>query len=188
MIQRKTASGILILAALVAATWWAGRSTTERGGTPTPGLDTKLDYALQDFEMQFYDALGQPSAQLRAPRLANDAETGIGLITRPVFDITHSGNAWRIIAESATVSADREQVVLQGDVRMTGGAGAPADTVDISTSEMLLQVAKRVARSDRRVHIVQGADTMEALGFTVDMTVSRFQLFDQVKLRYAVNP
>lgn len=188
MIPRKTSQGILVLAALVALTYWASRSTTDRSSTPIAGLDTRLDYALQDFEMQFYDALGQPSAHLRAPELANDAESGIGRISRPVFDIIHRGSEWQIIAESATVSADRERVVLQGDVRMeraVEGDGAP---LNISTSELLLQIASRIASSERRVHIADGRDTMEALGFTIDMTINRFQLSDQVKLRYAVNP
>ncbi|MBT8063327.1 MAG: LPS export ABC transporter periplasmic protein LptC [Gammaproteobacteria bacterium] len=188
MIAPKTARGVLVLTALVALTYWASRSTSERSNAPIPGLDTRLDYALQDFEMQFYDGLGQPSAHLRAPRLANDAESGIAQISRPVFDIIDRGNIWLINAESATVSADRQRVVLQGDVRMKRAAEEGQAPLDISTSELLLQIATRIASSERRVHIAEGRDTMEALGFTIDMTVNRFQLSDQVKLRYAVNP
>lgn len=188
MIQRKTVSGIMVLTVLVAASYWAGRSSSERSVNPITGLDTRLDYALQDFEMQFYDALGQPSAHLSAPRLSNDAESGVGKIVQPVFNIIHHGNVWQIIAESATVSADREQVLLQGDVHMKRDSDINQAPLDISTSEMLLKVPVRIASSDRRVHISEGNDTMEALGFTIDMTVDRFQLFDQVKLRYGINP
>ncbi|MDX1459814.1 MAG: LPS export ABC transporter periplasmic protein LptC [Xanthomonadales bacterium] len=188
MIQRKTISGMLAVAALAALSFWAGRKSTDLDRLPTPGLDTRLDYALRDFEMQFYDLLGEPSAHLSAPRLANDAETGIARVARPIVDITHAGSLWRVVADSAVISADRERVVLSGNVRLNRAGDPGTPPLDISTSELSLEITPRIASSSQRVYIADGSDTMEAEGFSVDMTANRFRLFRQVKITYAPDP
>ena len=181
MIRRKTRMGILLLAALVAASYWAGREQLDRQQAPSPGLDTQLDYALQDFELKFFDREGQLSIRLTAPELANHATSGVGEISKPVFNVVHGGNVWKIVAESAIVQADREHITLTGDVWMR--RHQPDDTsmveggiLDIHTSMLMLDVTPRIAFSDQPVRVVDGNDIMEAVGFRVNMINDKFQL------------
>jgi len=187
MIRRKTSAGILVLASLVALSYWAGRIKSDRVLRPIAGLDTRLDYALRDFEFQFYDLEGQPSAHLTAPVLANQAATGVGEITNPEFDVIHRGNVWNIVAQSATVAPDREHVLLHGDVTMQRSARGPDRQLDVRTSELMLEVNRRLASTDNPVRIEDGADILRAVGFKIDLANDQFTLLDEVQLTYAVN-
>jgi LPS export ABC transporter protein LptC len=187
MIRRKTSTGILALAVLVALSYWTGRMNTSGVPGPIAGLDTRLDYALRDFELRFYDTQGQPAAHLTAPMLANQAATGIGEIFRPRFEVMHRGNVWNIVAQSATIGSDRQQVLLHGDVRMHRQATLPDRSLDMLTSELLLEVTQRLAGSDRSVRIQDGADTLRAVGFQVNLANDHFTLMDDVQLTYAVD-
>lgn len=187
MIRRKTAGGIVALAALVVLSYWTGRMGVDREQEPIAGLDTRLDYALRDFEIQFYDLQGVPSARLTAPKLANQAATGIGEITQPEFNVVHRGNVWNIVAQFATVGSDRDRVLLRGDVVMRRRASFPGQPLQVNTSELLLEVNQRLASTDRYVRIEDGADTLRALGFEVNLANDHFTLLDEVELTYAVN-
>lgn len=187
MIRRKTQLGIFVLAALVAGSYWASREQKDTGEQPTPGLDTRLDYALQEFEFQFFDVDGLPSARLTAPELSNHAETGISEVQRPVFNVIDQGVPWKIIAESATVTADKEHITLSGNVWISRPASDLGGELNINTSELIFEMSPKIAHSDRPVHLVQDDDIMEAVGFRVNLKNNRFQLMDRVKLKYAVN-
>ena len=187
MIKRKTGAGILILTTLVIGSYWATGTQKEQQQAPIAGLDTRFDYALQDFEMKFYDIEGRPSVYLNAPALTNDAVSGESKVSKPAFEVIHHGNLWNIVAESATVAADHELIKLSGEVRMHRVATAQAGSLDINTSELTLEVTPKKANSDQAVRLVDGNDIMEAVGFRIDMIDNRLQLLDQVKLTYAVN-
>ena len=187
MIQRKTQMGMLVLAALVAASYWANRGKKDGATQPIRGLDTQLDYALQDFEYQFFDLEGRPSASLVAPELSNHAASGISQVNHPVFIVIDRGISWEIVAESATVAADKEHILLSGDVWIRRPATDLGEPLNISTSELTIEVSPKIASSDRPVILMEGKDIMEAVGFRVNMMNNRFQLLDQVKLTYAVN-
>ncbi|MFT5140194.1 MAG: LPS export ABC transporter protein LptC [Lysobacterales bacterium] len=188
MIQRKTQWGILVLSVLVATSFWASRGQKDRSVQPTRGLDTKLDFALQDFEYQFFDVEGQPSFSLIAPTLSNNASTGISEVQHPVFNFIDQENSWEIVAESATVSADKEHILLNGDVHIRRPATGMADSLDISTAELMIDVGPKTASSKMPVHMIEGNNIMEAVGFRVNMKSNRFQLQNKVKLTYAVIP
>jgi LPS export ABC transporter protein LptC len=188
VIPRKTQLGIVVLTAFVAASYWASRGQNDSRLQPTPGLDTQLDFALQDFEYQFFDLNGVPSARLSAPELSNHAASGISEVSNPVFDIMEHGVPWQIIAESATVAADKEHVILKGDVKIRRPASELGGELNISTSELTFEVSPKIASSEHAVHLIQDNDIMEAVGFSVDMINNRYQLLDRVKLTYAINP
>ena len=61
------------------------------------------------------------------------------------------------------------------------------EQLEISTSELQLEITPRIASSERPVRVIEGNDTMEAVGFRVNMNNDRFQLLNRVKLTYAIN-
>ena len=187
MIPRQTRRGIFVLAVLTAAILWLGRDGGERRQDPIAGLDTRLDYALHDFEARYYDAEGKTAVNLWAPTLTNNASSGIGVIEQPRFNVVQDGNLWSIVAKSATVTADREHILLTGEVNMRRNDPATARWLEVNTSEMTFDVTPRVAHSDRPVVILEDSNTLEAVGFRIDMKTDSYHLDAQVTGRYDIN-
>lgn len=187
MIRRKTRLGILVLATLAALSYWAGRSRDNDTPPPIEGLDTRLNYALQDFELRFFDEQGAPSVNLTAPALTTDASTGVSQVENPRFEVKHLGDTWNVEARTATISANRENILMSGDVWMRRDQLPPAGPLHINTSELMLEVLPRVASSERPVRIEDGLNTMEAVGFRVNIKDNTFELLNRVKVIYAVN-
>jgi LPS export ABC transporter protein LptC len=178
--------GIAAVGLLAALSFWLNRESGEDAPSAIAGLDTRLNYALQDFKARYYDQQGRLAGTVTAPRLANDAETGIGVIDRPRFQVVHEGHHWTILSESATVSPDQERVVFSGPVSLLGRDQAQGGEVSIQTSEVTLEIDPRVAHSDEAITIVEDRNTLNAFGFRLDMTTEQFHLDKQVEGHYVL--
>ena len=55
MITRKTRRGVTVLVLLTAFSFWVSREQDDETPEPVAGLDTRLNYVLRDFELQFFD-------------------------------------------------------------------------------------------------------------------------------------
>lgn len=179
--------GIALLAALAATSFWANRGTQDTAPPPIAGLDTRLDYALQSFELRMFDQQGVPSLRLLAPAMSNDAETGISTVQTPSIEVLQPDGTWNIDARAATVAADREHILMSGDVWMRRSGAGTQPALDLRTSELELEVTPRKASSDEPVRMVEGPHVMEAVGFRVNIMDNTFQLLNRVKLTYAIN-
>lgn len=186
MISENSRNTILVLTVLALGSFWIARKGPEEDLGPTPGLDLELNYALSNFEVQSYDLLGQPAYRLRSPRFTNDALTGQGRITDPQIDIHHEGFRWHIIADTATVTSDRERVLLEGAVDLFRQGEGTSDWLAVSTSDVTLEVTPRIAWSTQYVELMDAASRMTATGFSVDMLNDSYRLQENVKGSYAI--
>lgn len=186
MIPRRTLQGIAVVGVLAAVSFWLNRDTAPEGPSVIAGLDTRLNYALQDFEGYYYDEQGRIAGKVTSPRLANDAETGIGQIEQPRFEVVHEGRRWTILSTLATVTPDRAHVVFSGPVDMFSREPGQGDEVTIRTSDVTLDIDPRMAYSDREITILEGPNSLNARGFQLDMTTDQFQLDQQVMGHYVL--
>ena len=154
--------GILLLTAAALLTWFATRDVKEQLRPAGAEVDTRLNYALFDFEAMLLDEAGQLALTIRSPVLRNDARSGIGSITRPEIFVREAANEWRIEADSAVVSADREFVSLAGEVNMFRYNQLDADVLEIDTRDLLVSVTPRTASTEARVEIRHGGDRLNA--------------------------
>ena len=184
MIPRKTMHGIAVVGALAALSFWLNRESAEDRPGAIAGLDTRLNYALHDFEALYYDQAGKLAGRVTAPGLANDAETGIGVIDQPRFRVVHEGRHWTILSETATVTPDREHVRFSGEVSVLGQEIDRGREVRIKTSEVTLDIDPRRIHSNENVTIREGLNALNANGFRLDMTKEQFHLDRQVKGHY----
>ncbi|WP_191621210.1 LPS export ABC transporter periplasmic protein LptC [Marinihelvus fidelis] len=182
----RTRRGIILLGGLCLLSFWASRQDTDGEGGPIKGLDTRLDYALGNFRMLAYDEQGTPVVTLWAPRLANDAATGIGELDSPRAELHHEGFRWNIDAQHATISSDREIIQFSGNVRMVRESGEPSDHLEIESSEVMLEVTPRLASSDQWVDVADPAGKMRALGFSVDMLTNHYHLESGITGTYEI--
>lgn len=184
MMPRRTMLGIVVIGVLTAVSFWLNRDSDDSAPSAIAGLDTRLNYALHDFEALYYDQQGKLAGKVTAPKLANDAETGIGVIEQPRFQVVHEGRRWTILSEAATVTPDREHVLFSGQVNLMGGEVDQGREVRIRSSEVTLDINPRYVHSEREVTIEEGPNVLNAYGFHLDMTNQQFQLESQVEGQY----
>lgn len=187
MITRKTQRGMTVLILLSAISFWATRSQDESGPAPVAGLDPELDYVLRDFELQFYDELGQPTINMRAPVLRNDPRLQMGTIEYPVVKLNQTDAVWDLKADLATVTADKEHVQLIGRVQIVRNEPATGKWVELNTREVQIEVTPQTATTDQPVSMFDGFNRVDAIGFELDMTTKQYLFKQQVIATYAVN-
>jgi LPS export ABC transporter protein LptC len=187
MITRKTRRGMTALILLSAISFWVTRSQDEDGPEPLAGLDPELDYVLRDFELQFFDELGQPTINMRAPVLRNDPKLQMGTIEHPVVRLNQEDAVWDLKADLATVTADKEHVQLIGQVQVFRNEPATGNWVEFNTQEVQVEVTPQTATTNQPVSMFDGYNRVNAIGLELDMKTKLYSLKQQVKATYAVN-
>jgi LPS export ABC transporter protein LptC len=186
MITRTTRNGIILLSALTVLSFWATREQDSEEGQARMKIDARLDYALKNFELLFFDRLGQPSLKMRSPSFESDAASGNGLAIKPVLEVRHEGFLWNIIADSAIVTDAQDFIYLNDNVQMQRNGESPADWLQIDGQEVTLEIAPRIVSSDLPVEVQDPAGRMTATGFSVNMSDNSFNLVKDVKGVYVL--
>ncbi|MBT8050536.1 MAG: LPS export ABC transporter periplasmic protein LptC [Gammaproteobacteria bacterium] len=186
MIRRRTRLGILLMSALAGLTWLLSRPTETDGEAPVAGIDTRLNYALHDFQGRLLDQQGETRLEISAPLLQNDAASGIGTVEKPDIRIQQDNEEWYITADSAVIASDREKITLAGQVNMLRRNAVTGARLDIVTRDVLLDVTPRTASTDADVRILQNRDRLDATGMRLDIINDRFELLSEVRAHYEV--
>ena len=135
----------LALAVLVAGNWWLNQAWQPEPPVPE-AVEQDIDYALGDFEAQFFDAEGTLTLEVAGPRLEHDAVTRQARIPDPRFVIDPADQAWAGTADLALVERDSRQLTLQGTVRIE--KPHPRGTIRIESDEV--QYDRGDSRGDNR--------------------------------------
>jgi LPS export ABC transporter protein LptC len=110
----------------------------------------------------------------------------VGAVETPEIHIQQENDNWYIRAESAIISADREHVTLQGDVFLSRRNVLTDQLLEISTSDVVLNVTPRTAKTEAEVRITQQADWLQAAGMRLDMINERYELLNEVRAHYEI--
>jgi LPS export ABC transporter protein LptC len=188
VIRRRTRRNIALLGLLAILSWLGARDRSEPRVKPFDDLDTRLNYALWDFNAQLLNEKGQVNFQIDAPSLRNNASSQIGTLENPRIRIQQEADEWYITADSAIITADREHVSLIGNVDLQRENLLSHDTLEINTRDVLFKVTPRTASTDAAVTIAQNGDHLEAVGMTLDMKTDSYELLQKVQARYDATP
>ena len=184
MIQRRTRRGIILLSLLTTLTWILSREQVEDEVQPIGNLDTRLNYALYDFDGRLLNDEGAVNIELQAPVLRSNAQSGVGTVESPEIRIQQEDERWYITAESAIITADREHVSLMGDVYLARRNELTGQLLEISTKDVMLNITPRTASGDSRISITQDNDRLDAVGMRLDMIANSFELHHDVRAHY----
>jgi LPS export ABC transporter protein LptC len=186
MIKRETRRGMIILALLAMATFLLARDPSNPGNQPPARLDTRLDYALRDFNGRLLDKEGKLNLQITSPLLRKNAQSEVGTVKSPEIHIKQEDQQWHIKAESAIITADREFVSLVGDVHILRRNEINGETLEITTRDVILRVTPRTASTESLVTLVQKDDRLDALGMNLDIRNNSFELLNEVRATYDI--
>ena len=175
-----------MLAVLAIASGLVSRNPSDSTEKPLTRIDTRLNYALHDFEGRLLDELGNINLEISSPVLRKNAESEVGTIESPVIRIQQENELWYISSESAIITADREYVSLIGKVEMLRQNELTGETLEISTRDVMLNITPRTASTESLVSINQAGDHLEALGMNLDMISDSYELLENVQAHYEI--
>jgi len=175
-----------MLALLASVSWILLRESGEEKVSPVNKLDTRLNYALYDFNGRLLEEDGSTKLVFHAPALRSDAQSGVGTVESPEIRIQQEDEQWYITAESAIITADQEHVSLVGNVNLSRENQVTGELLEIATTDVMLNVTPRTAASDSEVRIRHFNDRLDATGFRVDMISNTFQLLKDVRAYYEI--
>jgi LPS export ABC transporter protein LptC len=184
VIRRRTRQGIYLLSVLAIASWLMSRGAPGPGRLPLSGIDTRLNYALRDFEGYLLNDNGSINLEISSPVLRKSAQNEVGTIESPVFRIQQEKDEWYIQAESAIITADREHVSLIGDVNLVRTNNISGEILEITTKDVMLNVTPRTASTESIVTLVQSGDRLDAVGMNLDMINNSYELLEDVRAHY----
>ncbi len=185
MIRQQTWGGLTLLTLLAILSWLGARDRNEPPAKPFDDLDTRLNYALWDFNAQILNEQGQVNFQIDAPILRNNARSQIGTVDNPRIRIQQQQDEWYITADSAIITADHEHLSLLGQVDLLREDPLSHATLKIRTRDVMLNVGPKTASTDEAVTIAQNSDHLEAVGMRLDMKTNSYELLHEVRARYA---
>jgi len=186
MISRRTWRGIVLLAALAVLTWLLARQPGEPLTSPVDKPDVRLNYALYDFSGRILDEEGSVNLQIDSPVLRSSEESGVGTVESPEIRIEENEDHWYMTAEHAIISADREHVALSGEVFLSRRNELTDQLLEITTSDVMLDVTPRIATTEAEVRITQQADWLQAVGMRLDLIDEHYELQNQVRAHYEI--
>lgn len=187
MITGKTRRGFALMTVLAAISMWASRENVDESSRPQADVDPNFNYVLRDFELQFFDELGQPSLNMKAPLLRNDPDLKLGTIENPVVKLYQPDLVWDLTAEVATVTEDKEFISLHGKVNILRQQASDGRRTRLSTADVEIEVTPEIASTDAMVEVFDGFNHLSGSGLDMDMKANTFELKKQVKATYAVN-
>lgn len=185
MIRKNTGRGLAVLTFLAILSWLGAREHSAPPAKPFDDLDTRLNYALWDFNALLLNAQGEVNLQIEAPLLRNNAASQIGTMENPRIRIQQQYDEWYISADSAIITADREYVSLGGKVDLLRENLLSHDKLEINTRDVILNVKPRTATTDSAVTIAQNGDQLEAVGMRLNMKTDSYKLLHKVRAHYA---
>ena len=186
MIKRKTRHGIIFLTALAIISWLLPKNSSDPVNQPPARLDTRLNYALRDFDTQLLNKKGNINLEISSPLLRKVAQSEVGTIKSPQIRIKQADQQWHITSESAIITADREYISLIGDVNMLRLNEISGEKLKITTRDVMLRVTPRTASTESFVTIVQYGERIDALGMNLDMVNDNFELLNDVRAYYDI--
>ena len=175
---------LLLVGALISG--WSVWNQRAKDATPT-GLVGRADYVLEDFELIALNAQGKESFALRAPRLARDPQQKTMDIATPLFLIppgeNSSGDAWEVRAKNGWVSAEGDELRLQGDVKGTS-AGKVGAVTTMQTDQMNVYPDTKRASAPGKVVITQPGSILSGRGLQLNLATKQYAFKSEVRHRY----
>ncbi len=171
---------IFLLLVLIAAgtRWWLLRLSGEPDAPPLPVV--RAEYSLQDFELWLADDQGNAQYRVAAPKLTQRARDDQATIEAPELDLFRDSQvSWRLRAEQATVTTDRQHFNLVGETSLTSAEQR------ILTADVAVDQLSRTAQTTAPARIERAADWARGDGLKVDLAGDRIELIDNVSAYYA---
>lgn len=148
----------LTLAAIGGLAWWLPKGD-EPDTVQKAHRDRRPDYTVDNFTATEMDETGTPKQRLVATELRHYADDDTNELESPRLTVFEAGTPpWLVRSETAWVSGDSGQILLQGEVFIDREAGKTTRPVHIKTRKLLVRRRDSYAQTDQPVHATSNLD------------------------------
>jgi LPS export ABC transporter protein LptC len=176
------ASVVLVsLAGLAAGTWWLANRDRDSDQPATAGRTGQPGYYLRDATLEQTDETGRLELRVHAARAVQDPQTrDVRGETLRVDYFLDAPRTWIMTARRGALPPDGQTVLLEGDVRLSGLAGAEGQPAVVHTEKLKLDVDKSIASTREPVRIEFAKHSVNARGLRADLKSDRLRLESNV--------
>jgi lipopolysaccharide export system protein LptC len=179
-------SVVLGLLALVAVSWFWLHWQQQRERREALSRAHRPDYYLEGFNTIEMGPDGLPKRRLKAARMEHFADDNTLELTAPELELSNPPEMpWRVVADHAWVSADRNTVWLRGKVTAWRDFASGGRELEVVTEQVKVLVDKQQAETEQHAILRRYPDAvMEGVGMRASLLEHRLELFKQVKGRH----
>ncbi len=162
---------------------WQKLSSDEQVDTPTRTSDTELPgYYLQESELVRFNTAGEPLYTIKAERIQENLEDqSLKLSELSIVYGANKLDQWQITADSATLPADRKNILFKGNV--LAKQLASSNQASFRSNTLDYDIEKELLTTNDRVTARQGAQQISANGMTLNIKSEKVKLHSNVKIR-----
>ena len=182
----KPLAWLLVLATFAAFTWWLQHLVQPLAPTTERTVRHDADYTMDTFTVTEMNAAGDTHYRLQAESMEHYFDDGSARLIKPqVRFFSRERAPWTLVADEGTVSANSDEIHLNGAVLIERPASATQALLRLTTSNVLIHPHDEVAETREHVMLQDPLNTTRAVGMRVQMKDERVQLLSQVQGRYA---
>lgn len=176
-------------AVLALLSWWLVKLTdSEPTSDRASHVAHSAEYFSHDYVKWEMDESGQLKSKLVAKAMRHYGDDGTTHLQQPVLTLMNPETPpWVISSETGIVSADGQQILLNGKA-MADRAGAPGfKPLRINSSNFTVQPARELAVTDDWAELLSPPDRTEGVGMQLNYgSPIQIQLFSKVRGRYGL--
>ncbi len=171
---------LLAIFTALAITWLLTLDQGQQDDT-TP-LTVEDDYHLDDFKLAAFDHDGNMTHRVTGSALRQLSGSHDFKLEAPRFILLSEPGRWDITAHSAWMDAAMTRAELRGGIVATGKA---RDDLTLTTSDLALDLSRKLATTDALVNIMQGDNRLRGEALTANLQTHRLRLRHNIEGYYA---
>ena len=180
---------VLVLGAIVVATFWLLRQTELQGLQLTQAKSHVPDYYFLDATVTNLNDGGKPQSELVSPRIIHHPDDDSVEAFQPKMRyFIQGGVPWYAQADHGLEPSGGNLVYLDGHVHITHPDQAGGPPLVIDTEHMTVDLNTNIASTDDPVTMTKGASRTDGIGMDGYLQDNRMVLRTQVKGLYVPAP
>ena len=184
-----SAVSVVLLASLVAGTWWAAdyarNAVTE---DPPRRLTHEIDSYVENFVMVRSDMQGLPNTRMEGKRLEHYPDDDSSDVTQLRAVNQRADRPTTVVtSDQARMDQDGARIVMKGNVDFQRMAGAGREALQIRSEQMTLLPDQDVAFTDQPATIVNGRSRIQGHGMRYDNVTRELSIAQRTQVQIAPN-
>lgn len=182
-----SAVSILLLASLVAGTWWAADYAKRAVTTDPPRrLTHEIDSYVEDFVMVRSDPQGMPSSRMEGKRLVHYPDDDSSEVTQARAINQRADRPTTVVSSNfARMDEDGARIDMKGNVEFERMAGQGRDSLNIRSEQMTLRPDEDLAFTDQPATILNGRSRIQGRGMRYNNVTRELSIAQRTQVEIA---